>query len=177
MTDGDPRSNLDNSVLGVDFNYLNTRIANNLIVQASAWYQKSDTEGLVGNDAAWGLRFNFPSSRGFRFNTTIKEIQENFNPAQGFVNRAGIRDTSAQIGWVERYPQGSRIRNWSSFLGLQRVETIGGELQSQVLDARVFSVSTDAGDSFRILYTDTRESSTCRSRSGIRTRVRALCPW
>ena len=157
VTDGDPRSNLDNSVLGVDFNFLNTRIANNRTIQGSAWYQTSDTEGLVGNDAAYGVRFILPSSIGFRFTAAIKEVQENFNPAQGFVNRAGIRDKSVQIGWVERYPQGSPIRTLFTSFGLQRVESIGGGLQSEILDARVFSISTDAGDQIRLLYTDTRE--------------------
>jgi len=159
MTDGDPRSNLDNSLLGVDFNYLNTRMPNNRRIQGSAWYQQSDTEGLVGDDAAYGLRFIIPapSTRGFWFNVAVKEIQENFNPAQGFVNRAGIRDYSAQLGWIQRYPQGKPIRNLFSLFGIQRVESTEGQLQSEVLDARVFSISTDAGDQIRLLYTDTHE--------------------
>ena len=157
MTDGDPRSNLDNSLLGIDFNYLNTRMPNGRTIQGSAWYQKSDTEGLIDNDAAYGLRFIFPSTRGLRFNAAFKEIQQNFNPAQGFVNRAGIRDYSAEIGWIQRYPQGSPVRTIFSLFGLQRVESIGGDLQSEVLDARVINFSSDAGDQLRILYTDTRE--------------------
>jgi hypothetical protein len=157
VTEGDPVTNLDNSVLGVDFNYLNTRMPNNRTVQGSAWYQKSETEGLVGNDEAYGLRFNYPSGRGLRFNVAMKEIQENFHPAQGFVNRAGIRDYSAQIGWVQRYAQDSPVRTIFSNFGLQRVESIAGELQSEVLDARVISIQRSAGDQLRVLYTDTRE--------------------
>lgn len=157
MTDGDPRSNLDNRLLGIDFNYLNTHMPNGRTIQGSAWYQRSDTEGLTGNDAAYGLRFIIPSTRGLRFNTAIKVVQENFNPAQGFVNRAGIRDYSAEIGWIQRYPQGSPLRTIFTLFGLQRIESIGGSLQSEVLDARIVSISTDAGDQLRILYTDTRE--------------------
>ena len=154
MTNGDPRSNLDNSVLGVDFNYLNTRT-----IQGSAWYQKSDTEGLVGDDASWGLRFILPnpSTRGWKFNVAFKEIQEHFNPAQGFVNRAGIRDYAAEIGWLQRYPQGNPLRFIFSNFGLQRVESIAGDLQSEILNARFFSFSTNSGDSLRFLYTGTRE--------------------
>lgn len=159
ITDGDPRSNLDNSLLGIDFNYLNTRMPNNRTVRGSAWYQKSDTEGLVGDDAAWGLRFIVPSpsTRGFWFNAAVKEVQENFNPAQGFVNRAGIRDYAAEIGWLRRYPQGNRLRSIFSQFALQRVESTAGDLESEVLNARVVSFSTDAGEILRLLYTDTRE--------------------
>ena len=158
MTDGDPRSNLDNSLLGIDFNYLNTRISNNRTIQGSAWYQKTDTEGLIGDDAAWGLRFMFPSSRGLRFNATVKEVQENFNPAQGFVNRAGIRDYSAEIGgWIRRYPQGHWLRTIFTLFALQRIESVAGDLESEVLNARVISFRTDAGDAISLLYRDTRE--------------------
>jgi hypothetical protein len=157
MTNGDPRSNLDNNVLGVDFKYLNTRISNNRSIQGSAWYQKSETDGLQGNDASYGIRFDMPTSQGFRFNATFKEIQENFNPAQGFVNRAGIRDISAQVGYMRRFPAGGRVRNIFSQFALQRVESISGELQSLVLDARAFQVNSDAGDTLRFLLTDSRE--------------------
>ncbi|MFL2555019.1 MAG: carbohydrate binding family 9 domain-containing protein [Candidatus Rariloculaceae bacterium] len=157
LTEGDPRSNLDNSVAGVDFNYLNTRISNNRLIQASAWYQESNTEGIAGNDAAYGLRFDLPSSIGIRFNTTLKVIQENFNPAQGFVNRAGIKDISAQIGWIKRYPQDSPIRMLFTQWALQRVESLSGNLQSQTLNARAFQTSFRSGDIIRLLYTGTRE--------------------
>jgi len=159
VTDGDPRTNLDNSVLGIDFNYLNTRMPNNRTIQGSAWYQKSDTEGLDGDDAAYGLRVivPWPSTRGIRFTAGIKEIQKNFYPAQGFVNRVGIRDYAAEIGWIQRYPLGSPLRLIFTNFGLQRVESIAGDLESQVLNARVFSFSTNSGDQVRLLYTGTRE--------------------
>jgi hypothetical protein len=152
-----PSSRINNNLVGVDFKYLNTRMPNGRTIQGFAWYQQTDTEGLVGDDAAYGLRFVFPSTNGLRFNLGVKEIQENFNPAQGFVNRAGIRDYAGELGWIQRFAQGNPIRNWHALVGLQRVESVTGELQSQILDARLFSVSTDAGDQVRLLYNDTRE--------------------
>ena len=61
VTEGDPRSNLDNSVVGVDFNYLNTRLARNRTLQGSAWVQQSDTEGLVGTAKADPAREERPA--------------------------------------------------------------------------------------------------------------------
>ena len=52
-TDGDPLTNLDNSVAGVDFRYQNTRLRNGKTLESEAWYQQSSTEGLSGEDDAW----------------------------------------------------------------------------------------------------------------------------
>ncbi len=158
MTDGDPQSNLGNRVVGVDFNYLNTTLPNGRAIRGSAWYQQSDTEGLTGDDTAWGVRIIFPSTQGIRYNAAIKEIEANFNPAQGFVNRAGIRDTAGELGYVWRYGNDSLFRTIFTLFGLQRVESLAtGKLQSERLDARVISFNTQAGDQIRLLYTDTRE--------------------
>jgi hypothetical protein len=56
VTEGDPRSNLDNSLVGVDFLYNNTRLAGGRSLQGEAWYQQSDTEGVNKDQAAYGLR-------------------------------------------------------------------------------------------------------------------------
>ena len=45
FTDGDPRSNVDNSLVGVDFQYLNTRLPGDRTLEAEAWYQETDTPG------------------------------------------------------------------------------------------------------------------------------------
>ena len=156
-TYGDPRSNRDNSLMGVDFRYLNTRLPGRLILQAEAWYQKTETEGLLGDDAAYGLRVRLPGLTGLRAGLGFKEVQANFNPALGYLNRAGIRDFSAEIGWIHRRPQEARIRTINSFIGYQRVNHIGGGLQSEVLDARVIAFSNSAGDSVRLLFRDNRE--------------------
>ena len=156
-TNGDPLSNLDNSLVGVDFRYLNTRLPNGKTIQAEAWYQQTDTETLSGDDAAYGLRFRLPSATGFLANVGIKEVQENFNPALGFVNRSGIRESSVEIGWTQRYSEESRIRTILMRAGLQRVELIDGGLQTEVLDARVLSITNQAGDNFRLIYRGTKE--------------------
>ncbi len=50
FTNGNPSASEDNSVVGVDFRYLNTRLSNGKTMAGSVWYQQSDTEGLNGND-------------------------------------------------------------------------------------------------------------------------------
>ena len=156
-THGDPHSNLNNSLIGADFRYLNTRLSNGKTIQLESWYQQTETEELTGDDAAYGLRFRLPAGNGLRASATFKEVQENFNPALGYINRAGIRDYSAEIGWIQRYPIQSRIRTIFSLFGVQRVDLIGVGLQSEVIDARVISFQNQAGDNIRFLYRRNKE--------------------
>ncbi|MGI9259334.1 MAG: sugar-binding protein [Gammaproteobacteria bacterium] len=156
-TQGDPLSNLDNSLVGFDFRYLNTRLPNGKTVQAEAWYQQSDTDDQTGDDAAWGLRFQLPSQSGLLARVGIKEVGENFNPALGFINRAGIRDTSVELGWIKRNSDQARIRSFLTRFGLQRVEWLDGGLQQQVIDGRIFSIFNQAGDNLRLIYRQTKE--------------------
>ncbi len=156
-TIGDPRSNLDNSLVGVDFRYLNTRLPSGKVIQAEAWYQQTDTDGVTGDDAAYGVRFRLPSGQGFQAIAGFKEVQANFNPALGFITRSGVRDYSFQAGWTHRNPAEAKIRNLVSRWGIQRVELIDGGLQQEIIDARVVSVTTRAGDNYRLIYRRTKE--------------------
>jgi hypothetical protein len=91
VTRGDPGSNLDNSVAGVDFRYLNSRLLRGRALQGDAWFQKSDSPHLTGNDTAFGVGVNMPSNTGLRGAVGYSRIDENFNPALGFVRRTGRR--------------------------------------------------------------------------------------
>ena len=51
VTDGDPTSNLDNSLMGVDFRYLNSRLSGGRVLEADAWFQRSSTEGQSGENS------------------------------------------------------------------------------------------------------------------------------
>lgn len=151
LTHGDPESNLDNTLAGVDFRYLNTRLANGRTIEASAWYQRSDTEGLNGDDAAFGFTLRAPNATGFRGGIAYKELQQNFKPALGFVNRVNVRDLTTELGYTW-YPQSALIRNIFSGVDFERIETIQGELQSQVITLRPLEIVNNYTDAVRFHY-------------------------
>ena len=66
VTDGDPSSNRDNSVVGVDFRYQNSQLIGGKSLEGDAWFQQSDSEHLVGDDTAIGLAVRVPSNTGLR---------------------------------------------------------------------------------------------------------------
>jgi len=156
VTSGDPRSNLDNEVVGLDFRYLNTRLPSGQTLQGDAWVQQSQTEGLEDNDGAYGLRLQLPSGSGFRGSVGIKEIQENFNPALGFVNRAGIRDHTLEAGYTLR-PRSGGLQEVFSGIDIQKIDLLTGESQTEIITFRPLELETRTRDSYDLRYTANRE--------------------
>ncbi len=136
VTDGDPQSNSDNSLAGVDFRYQNTRLPNGRTIESDVWYQQSATDGRDGDDDAWGARFWMPNSVGFRGGLGIREIGGNFNPALGYLNRGDIRDYTGELGYTHR-PTDSYIRAVYAGVTSQRIERLAGGLQSELTRFRL----------------------------------------
>ncbi len=162
-TEGDPRSNFDNSLLGVDFLYRNTHLPGGRTLQAEAWLQRSDTESAGGETAASGsglpsgaedvdgagraagVGFSVPSNAGFRGGLSVRQFEDDFNPALGFMNRRGIRDYSGHVGYTLRPESG----DWQSayfVVDFQRIEDVDGALQSQSIGVVPLELTSRAGD-------------------------------
>ena len=151
LTHGDPNSNLDNTLAGVDFRYTNTRFGNGRTLEGSLWYQQSETEGLAGDDSAFGFTLRAPNAEGFRGGIGYKELQQNFFPALGFVNRVGVRDMTLEGGYTW-YSDWFAIRLIHSGVDFQRIEKISGGVESQIVNLRAFEVEGDTGDVFGFNY-------------------------
>ena len=156
VTDGDPNSNLDNSVTGVDLRYLNSRFGNNRVLEADAWFLQSDTEGLSGDDRAFGLGLRAPNRAGLRWGLATKEIQTNFNPALGYVNRAGIRDRIADVGYTHHF-RGGPVASWFAGIDAQRIELLDGGLQTQVVTITPLEIDSRSRDTVVVQYKSTDE--------------------
>ena len=149
VTDGDPQSNSDNSVAGIDFRYQNTRLPNGRTIESEVWYQQSETDGLDGDDGAWGARFWMPNNSGFRGGLGIKEVERNFNPALGYLNRGDIRDTTGEFGYTHR-PIGNYVRSVHGGATVQRIERLTGGLQSEATRLQL-NIENQTGDSLGFL--------------------------
>ena len=155
-TQGDPTSNLDNSVSGFDFQYQNTRLPDDRVVDGQIWYQSSSTDGLDGDDAAFGLAVNMPNAEGFRGGLGIKEIQSNFYPAVGFVSRSGVRDYTGSVGYTH-FIDGGFVQSLFGGLDAQRIESIGGGLQTEIIDGRLLEIESRTRDEFELSYSMIKE--------------------
>jgi hypothetical protein len=109
-TNGDPQSNLDNNLIGADFRYRNTRLPNGKTVEASTFYQQSETEGKSGDDASYGVVINYPSSQGWKGAYRYKRVEKNFDPAVGFVNQTDIEDHGLETRYTHFVAPGGYLR-------------------------------------------------------------------
>jgi hypothetical protein len=145
FTNGDPLSNIDNSVAGVDFLYRNSRLPGGRLLEAGAWVQQSDTLGLEDDDSAIGIGISVPSNNKFRGGFSMREIEANFKPALGFISRTDIRDYSGHIAYTHR-PAGGRWQSLYFNLDGERIENLSGGLQSQQLGLTSFQMTNRTGD-------------------------------
>ena len=156
FTHGDPRSNLGNSVMGVDFRYRNTRLPGGRTLAGEAWYQQSDTEGAVGGETAWGVRLAAPNNTGLRAELGLEHFGDQFNPALGFVNRRGIERREIQVGYTSR-PIHPWARAVSHGAFVETYEKVSGELESERLFVELIELETNSGDEFSVNLNHRRE--------------------
>ncbi|MEQ1580033.1 MAG: sugar-binding protein [Steroidobacteraceae bacterium] len=155
-THGDPRSNLDNSLIGADFVYQNSRLASGLNLQAEGWVQRSETTGVDGGQGAYGFGVRVPRNTGLQGYAGFKEIGENFNPALGFVSERGIQDYSAGVAHHWR-PRTGPFQFLFTGLDARRAEVLDGGLRSQSTVWRALHFNTRPNDSYRFNVYRSRE--------------------
>lgn len=156
-THGNPRGDQDNSLIGADFNYLNTRSFDNVTIEGNLWYQQSDSEGIEGDDTAWGAEVVSPNADGLKGRIGYTEIGDNFNPALGFVNRRGIKQSEIVGAYTTRFAPDYWLRSMESRLGYDRITNSQGEVESEEIDINFIELENQTGDVFSIEAQEIRE--------------------
>jgi hypothetical protein len=136
-TQGDARSNNDNSLIGTDFRYRNSRLPGGKVVESEVWYQQSDSALKSGNDSAYGFGVSAPNNNGWRGGYSYKQIQDNFNPALGFVNQRGIEDHALDFGYRKFLTPGGMVRSvYGGFDGYRNLNSTTDDVISETLQVR-----------------------------------------
>jgi hypothetical protein len=158
LTYGDPRGNLDSSLVGADFQYRNTRIGTNRSAEGRFWLQKSDNEGVDGDDMAWSATVSFPSRLGWEGGLQVHEVEENFNPALGFVNRTGVRLYGGELGYRRNRDGNVFIREVSHGLEVTHWEFLDtGNIQTREIKMDPIAMRSRSGDFGRLELSYTTE--------------------
>lgn len=152
-TSGNPTSNLDNTVIGADFLYLNSRLAGGRSLEAEAWFQQSDTEGLEGDDSAFGLGIRMPNASGMRGGAAMRQIEANFFPALGYVNRVDVREMSTDMGYTNMIV-GDLLQSVYTGVDAQRVTSLqDNDVLTQIIALRPLELESRGRDTLRFIYT------------------------
>ncbi|MGI8603240.1 MAG: DUF5916 domain-containing protein [Verrucomicrobiales bacterium] len=155
FTYGDPNGPGDNWLVGTDINYRNSHFSGNNILLAQAWGLKSDSDGEDGRQMAFGGAVRYPNDP-FAAEIYASQIDEDFNPALGFVRRRGIRQYGGHVGY--RWRPGGEIRS----IGLQvqpfYVTNLENEIETETWMLPGIDIANEAGDSLNLGFTTNREN-------------------
>ena len=91
FTDGHPAQGQSGQTYGADMRLATSRFLgrpNNLVV--NAYGARSVNEGVSSRDWSYGFSAHYPNDK-FNAQVAFREIQENFKPALGFVQRDNVR--------------------------------------------------------------------------------------
>lgn len=149
FTDGQPASNLTGRTFGADVRLATSRFLRgrrNFIVNGYAL--RSANEGVSDRDWSYGVSAHYPNDR-YSAQVIVREIQENFRPAIGFVQRDNVRLFRGAFSFNPR-PR--------SFLNLQQMfhdfyytrftRLDNGEVESQDLYVTILDWHARSGDNW-----------------------------
>lgn len=159
FTNGDPRTSGNNSLVGADFNYRNSKDFGDAVVTGTAWFEQTFSRGAsrVGDgsdESAFGLRAAYNSDT-FRVSLNAEQIGANINPALGFVRRRGVRQFFSNIRRRWRYS--GAIKRFDIQAAGNFVTDLSGDTESIFLSTPEVFLETRAGDVLRLEHIVQRE--------------------
>jgi hypothetical protein len=152
LTNGNPTENEDNSLVGVDFRYRDTSLIEDQALEAILWAQRSFTPEFDDKEYAFGGQLRYPGDE-VEVTFNFAEIQQNFRPALGFLNRRGIRQYDGEAKYQYRFKPGSYLRKVAA--GLEAVVVSGiedDEVQTVELKAAPIELSNEIEDTVELFY-------------------------
>jgi hypothetical protein len=109
------------------------------------WYQQTDSPGLNDENKAFGAFFQVPADR-LNVKVGAFEIQEDFNPALGFVNRRGIRQYDSTVRYRTR-PKAGRWLMIDNTIQALLVTDVNGSTLTRLNRIRPVEFFTHGNDS------------------------------
>lgn len=100
FTYGNPEDD-KNFLAGFDFRYRTSKFLRDKNFYFLLYGLKTNTEGLKGNDSAFGFSLGYPNDL-FEASLSWKQIEKNFNPGLGFVHREDIRKAFLSLTFAPR---------------------------------------------------------------------------
>jgi hypothetical protein len=154
FTHGDPRLDGSASLVGADFNYVNSRLYGTKVLAARAAVQVTDTDQAGGRGTAATVLIDYPNEP-FTFNLLLSRIDAKFDPALGFAARTGIREHHP-VAVYRWYPDRHSVHRIDAFGEGNLITEIGGRRLDRVFYPG-FELEFSRGDVFTLFAEDNRE--------------------
>jgi Domain of unknown function (DUF5916) len=141
---------------GVDARLATTSFLGDQNLEVGGWLLNSSRPGLSRDSSAFGATVNYPNDR---WNGRIDaiEVQENFDPAVGFVTRGGYRRYTQFLDFGPRPADHPYFRQLTFGGGVTAQTDMHNDLLQRGVEARLLQVDLHSQDSFGILASNNYE--------------------
>ncbi len=135
--------------IGVDMRLATSQFRGNQNLSATAWMLHAGPPGVRSGSNAFGAGIEYPNDI-WQVRLDAQEVQENFDPAVGFVLRRDYRRYRGQVYHGPR-PQNHRyIRRTEYDANLEVVTDLQNQLLERLLNLTVFGVQFHSQDNFAL---------------------------
>ena len=153
LTSGNPASALSSSTAGVDVRLATSDfLGSNQNMVVNAYGLTSNNEGVADKNASYGFGAQYPNDR-FAAQILWREIQENFDPAIGFVQRSNVRMLRVAGSFNPRPKPSTGIQQMFHDLFYTRFTRLdNGLVESWNIYATLADWHLNSGDSLHSLF-------------------------
>ncbi len=143
VTNGDPSSKGDNTLIGVDFNYTNTHFRGDKTLRLRSGIQATHSDRAGGDGTAFSVKLDYPNEP-LTIYGTFRRVEERFDPALGFVSRTGVMYLNV-VTWSDTFSETGFLRITEPFIEIEATT----DLDFNLLDTSIFPgffMETRSGD-------------------------------
>jgi len=152
-TVGDQASHQEANTLGVDLRLATADfLGKNRNFLVNAWGLQTNNQGVEGNNSAYGFGAAYPNDL-FQAQIQWREIQENFDPAIGFVQRRNVRMLRLGGSFNPRPKRGFGVQQIFHDVFYTRFTRLDNKLvETEKFHITMFDWHFDSGDSLHSLF-------------------------
>ncbi|NRA95761.1 MAG: carbohydrate binding family 9 domain-containing protein, partial [Planctomycetes bacterium] len=166
MTYGDPRTDGDNVLGGVDFEYRTRKLFGDKVLRAGAFlvgtHDKPAREDILADPDlsdefgyAYRVRIQYPNDP-IQATLRYREVSEEYRPDLGFVRRRGVRDLLSRFEYQPRI--GGTVRQIKFGVDTNLIWRIDdGDIETAEFELTPFEVELESGDKFGVEIAPTIE--------------------
>lgn len=162
VTEAAPENEDANRVVGLDFNYKpTTKFGVGGFWTGSGLSEDPASTGTGASadtgEAAYGVNVDY-QGRALTMSMDAEEIEENYQPAAGFLLRKNVRHLNPRFQWLPRIERGL-VRSWFTEVRYDYYETLDeGELESGRFEISPLGMRMTTEDRWRLAYVGEEEN-------------------
>ncbi len=162
VTEAAPDNEDANRVVGLDFNYKpTTKFGVGGFWTGSGLSEDPEDAGVGASadtgEAAYGVNVDY-QGRALTMSMDAEEIEENYQPAAGFLLRKNVRHLNPRFQWLPRIERGL-VRSWFTEVRYDYYETLDeGELESGRFEISPIGMRMTTEDRWRLAYVGEEEN-------------------